>query len=331
MHFRWKTTALDLQMLAEARRSTEHTDVARSAILSSTWLAGVMALVTCATGCRLPFTEGPVSRSLVNCRQLSQKGVSALERGDSQTAESYLKEAVEVCEVDPEARRHYANALWQRGQRREALDQINEALRLSSDDDTLLVRAAEMRLALGEVENAQSFAGQALDLNPKSATAWALRGRVNLRAGQPRQALADLQRSLAFAPGNREVLMDLAETYRQLNEPQRALANLQALADSYPPGEEPQKVLHLEGLAMSALGRHDDAVECLATACSRDRPTPDLLVCLAEAELAAGHPADARGRVQQALLLDPRHSPSLALVERLDQLAARPATGAALR
>lgn len=299
----------------------------RGGARGAAWAAWLLMLA----GCRLPFSEGPVSRSLLTCRQLSQRGVSALERGDARTAESLLKQAVEACEVDPDARRHYANALWERGRQREALEQLHEALRLSSDDDRLLARAAEMHLALGDIDTAKAAVGEALDLNPQSAAAWALRGRVMLRAGQPRQALADLQRALAYAPDNRQILLDLAEVYRRLDEPQRALANLQSLADSYPPGEEPQQVLYLQGLAMSALGRHDDAVDCLARACGRDRPSPDLLARLAEAELAAGHAAEARSRAQQALLLDPRHAASLALLERLEQLADHRSSAAATR
>ena len=75
------------------------------------WLAIVLVL----TGCRLPGWEGPVSRSLADCRRLSQQGVVALDRGQQEKAETLLAKAVAACPVDAEARRRYAEALWRRG------------------------------------------------------------------------------------------------------------------------------------------------------------------------------------------------------------------------
>ncbi len=212
------------------------------------------------SGCRLPGREGPVPKSLATCRQLSQQGIAAAERGQQKQAESLLKQAVEVCPVDPEARRHYAEALWRRGARREAIAQLEEAGRLAGQDVTLLVRLAEMHLALGQRQLARQTAEQAIDLDPELSSAWAIRGRVTHAEGQARQALADFHRALGYAPDNRQVLLEIAELYRELNQPQRALATLHSLADTYSPGEEPQEVLHLMGLAYAALGRHEDAV-----------------------------------------------------------------------
>ena len=69
-------------------------------------LLPLVILAAVATGCRLPGTEGPVSRSLVTCRQLSQRGVSAMERGEYDSAETLLAGAVEACPVDVESRRN---------------------------------------------------------------------------------------------------------------------------------------------------------------------------------------------------------------------------------
>ncbi len=109
----------------------------------------------------------------------------------------------------------------------------------------------------------------------------------------------------------------IAETYRQLNEPERALLALQTLADRYPRGEEPQEVLLLEGLALSALSRYDDAARVLAQATQRERPTADLLCSLAQAELMAGRAPHAQYALEQALALDPNHGPSRALSARI--------------
>ncbi len=63
--------------------------------------AVVLATVLLA-GCRLPGRDGPVPQTLENCRRLSQRGVTALERGDQPQAETLLAQAVKTCPVDAE-------------------------------------------------------------------------------------------------------------------------------------------------------------------------------------------------------------------------------------
>jgi len=280
-------------------------------------LTVICLLAVLLSGCQVPGREGAVSRSLATCRQLSQQGVAALEREQVQQAETLLAKAVAACPVDPEARRHYAEALWRGGAVPEAITQLEEACRLASEDATLRVRLAEMHLVVGQLEPARQSAQQALDLNPKLPAAWAIRGRVMLAGGQPQEALADFHRALGYAPEDRQILLEVAELYRQLSWPQRALATLHSLADTYSPGEEPQQVLYLMGLAYTALGRYDDAVERLAAAAVRGAPTPEILSGLAEAELLAGHPAEAEAAAERALVLQPRHPASLELLDRL--------------
>jgi tetratricopeptide (TPR) repeat protein len=246
-----------------------------------------------------------------------------MEKGQRQKAEELLAKAVKTCPGDPEARRHYAETLWQRGACREAVCQLEGAARLAAEDAPLRVRLAEMHLALGEVEPAGQCAEQAIGLNPKLAAAWAARGRVKRAAGEPQQALADCHRALGYAPDDRQILLEVAELHRQLNQPQRALQTLQSLADTYSPTEEPQRVLHLMGMAYMALGRYDDAAESLKAALAREKPTPEILCRLGEAELLAGHPAEAAAAVEQALALQPAHQPSRSLLGRIE-LAQQP-------
>ena len=179
-----------------------------------------------------------------------------------------------------------------------------------------------MKLALGRRDEARQTVDEAIDLDPKSALAWAVRGRVLRASGEGRQALAALLRSLAQAPDDRQILLDVAELYRELNEPQRALQTLQNLAETYPPGEEPPRVLFLIGQAHRALGRHDEAAEQFIAA-ARAEPSAESLYALAEAQYGAGRPHEASVAAQQALALDPQHQPAQRLIEQL-RLAAQP-------
>jgi len=279
---------------------------------------GAVVLALFLPGCRLPNREGPVPKQLATCRRLSQLGVAAIERGKWDEAEKLLARAIETCPADPEARRHYAEALWRRGARREAVSQLEEAARLADGDAALHVRIADMRLAMGQMEPARRQAEQALDLDPKLSAAWGIRGRVMQTAGNTQQALADCHRALAYAPNDRATLLEIAELYRELDRPQRALAVLHNLADSYAPGEEPQQVLYLTGLAYMALERYDDAAESFSTAVVRGTPKPEIFYRLATAEFFAGRPTKAATAAQRALALDPQHPASHELLNRLE-------------
>ena len=246
-----------------------------------------------------------------------------MERGDYASAETLLGDAVKICPQDLDARRQYAEALWQRGERELAIEHVVKALLQSPDDLQLAIRAGEMQLAMGRLDDARHMADQVLDQNPAEPRAWTLRGRIFQSLGEPDRALADYHRALEFRRDDRETLLATAELYRTLNKPQRALATLTRLRESYGPLEEPQQVLYLQGLALAALGRNDDAGDCFALALERGPPNTELLYRYAEAQLATGRRIEADRTLEQALVLDPTHGPSRALRQHID-LAARP-------
>ena len=212
-----------------------------------------------------------------------------MERGDWQRAEELLSQAVRTCPSDPDARRRYAETLWHRGASREAITQLETAGHQATEDAEIAVRIGQFYLASGRLEEARKAADRALDLDPKLAAAWALRGKTLEMTGALKPALADYQRSLGYEPESAEVQLHIAELYRRLGQPDRALVTLHSLIDSNPPGEEPQNLLYLQGLALSALGRYNDAVESYTLAMQRGRPTAEILYRLAEAELSSGH------------------------------------------
>jgi tetratricopeptide (TPR) repeat protein len=271
-----------------------------------------------AAGCKtLGWQGGPVPEQVVTSREQSRQGVTAMETGHWDEAETLFRKAIEASPTDSETRRHLAEVLWHRGAADEALLQIEAAVRLNDSDATTTVRAGEMLLATGAVDKALRRADRAISLDPELATAWALRGRVFWQMGEPDRALADLQRALQFAPESPDVLLDLAALYRQRGENTRSLTTLHHLMDTYPVGEEPLVVLQLEGLTLSDLGRPQEAVESLTAACRRGPPNAQTLYYLAQALLASGRPEAAAAAAQQALAADATHEPSRQLLARL--------------
>lgn len=268
---------------------------------------GPLALLSCVAlccGCQLMNPQGAVSKQVALARQFSQRGMTAMERGDWTAAESLLAQAVKSCPSDWQSHQYYAEALWLRGDQTGALAHAEEALRIVPEDAALAVRVGEMHLAMGQIVRARELAAEALDLSPQLASAWALRARANEAAGDPDLALADYHRALQGAGTDRALLLDSAELHRRMGHPRRALALLTSLRETYAKGEEPAQVLYLEGLALAALGRNEDAIDSYTAALSRDAPTAEILSVLANAQIAAGRSEEAQQTRRMAQSLE---------------------------
>jgi tetratricopeptide (TPR) repeat protein len=286
------------------------------------WLLLGVTLAASA-GCAAFGQRGPKAQKMAACRELSRQGVSAMEMGHWQDAETLLQQALEAWPDDPDARRAMAETLWHRGAATEAVSHMAAAIRSRPTDATLSVRAGEMALAIGDRDAALAQAEHAIRLDPQLATAWALRGRAFWQLEQPDRALADLGRALEFAPTSTDVLLDLAVIYRDRGEPARCLTTLHHLHGIYPPGAEPQSVLVLEGLTLLDLGRPHQACDAFLAAAECGPANAQVLYYLAHAQYTSGRLTEATAAAQQALAIDASHQASRQL---LAQLAAhRPA------
>ena len=273
-------------------------------------------------GCAALRRNGPVPEDVAACRELTQQGVAAMELGKWEKAEANLTKAVKASPADSTTRHYLAEVLWHRGATDDALVQMEAAVRLDPTDAALAVRSGEMQLTTGATEKSLERAEQAIRLNPKLPTAWALRGRTYWRMNQIDRALADLQRASQYAPDSPEILIDIATLYRLRGQNDRCLTTLHHLLDTYPPGQESQRVLWMEGLALADLGRPQQAATSLEAAIRCGPPNADILFYLAQARLAAGDPAAAASAAEEAVALNAGHEPSRRF---LTQLATRPA------
>jgi tetratricopeptide (TPR) repeat protein len=272
--------------------------------------------------------RGPGAEEISAARELSRQGVAAMDSGNWAEAENLLKKSIITSPDDAATRSSLAEALWHRGAKQEALEQIEDAVDLDKSNARLRVRAGEMSLASGANEAALKYAERAIRSDPKLASAWALRGRCFQQSKQPDRALADLQHALDIAPDKSDVLLDVAVLYRQRGQASRSLTAVHHLLDTYPSAEEPQDVLMLQGLALLDLGRPQQAAEALAAAARKGPANADLLYHLAQAYSVAGHVDQATTTAQQALAQDASHQPSRQL---LTELAARTGPGETLR
>jgi tetratricopeptide (TPR) repeat protein len=261
--------------------------------------------------------EAAVSPKTIVSRQLCRQGIAAMERDQWDEAEPLLAKAVDVCPDASDARSKYADLLWRRNQRAQAVREMAEAVRLAPDDALLHVAYGQMQLALGNLDAAGEEADLALDMHPQLAGAWALRGRLMAQTGKHREALSDLHRAEGLDPKNVSYQLEIADLYLRLNEPDRALATLQSLSRAQPVQEEPVAALLLKGRAYSAMGRYNDAADNYLLASGGGAADTQTLFLLAEAQLRAGRPNEAVAAANKALALDPQHAASRHLLAQL--------------
>jgi tetratricopeptide (TPR) repeat protein len=290
-------------------------------IRRAVWLPCALTMTLVLAGC-VSLSKSR-DNNVVAARQLSLRGIDALQRGQLTDAELLLGRAIQMCPLDERMQCHYADTLWQLGLRDQAVAHMEEAVRLSGGNPDLTVRLGDMYLASGAVEQAAEQAEAAIQANRQLASAWALRGDVLRRQGKSEESLASYHRALSFQEHSPRVQLAIAETYRAEGRYGRALAPLRTLADGYPGGEAPQYVVFLQGLTLKDLERYDAAVERLALAASHGEPSADLLYHLADARLRTGDPVNARLAIQAALAKDPQHAPSRTLHEQIASLERR--------
>ena len=251
---------------------------------------------------------------------MSLKGIDALHCGRWDEAEALFADALHHNPSDERAHRHYAEVMWKRGQKKAAIQHMEESVRLSGGDATLLVQLGEMYLGQGDTEAAWECATEAIDANNHLPGAWALRGDIYRGQSNWDAALESYHRALTEQPHFPHVQLAAAEVYREQNRPQRALATLDSLASQYRPEETPPELFYQKGLSYKALGRYHEAVTVLTIASQRQETPADWLYHLAEAQHLAGNSANARLAVQASLAKVPDHSASLRLQDKLDRL-----------
>jgi tetratricopeptide (TPR) repeat protein len=277
----------------------------------------LLCLAVVNVGCRSLRSPSAADASLAAARSLSLQALDAQQRGQPDQAEALFASAVEQCPSDERARHGYARSLWQRGAQDQAVAHMEEAVRLSGNDPERLVELGDMYLHRGELRRAGQHADRAIVANAQLAAAWALRGQVQQAVGQRDAALASFHQALSRRASYPDVQLAIAAIYTQQSRPQRALATLQTLADSYPSGQVPDEVVVQEAFAYRALGRYQDAAGKLALVCERGAAPADLHCELARTHMLAGDSAAARQVVQAVLARDPHHAAGQALAMEL--------------
>ncbi len=299
---------------------------------------GLIVLISqTSAGCRhVPFYRmtSKASQSL----PYSREGIAAYERGDLETAEEKLFKAVELNGSDVETCRYYGETLWKRGKRVEAMDVLRDAADKHGpiDSQASLYRSlGEKTLLVDRPDQAVIWADKIVDLNPKSAVGWELRGKAYRALGKPQEALADFQRAVHFETDDRTLLREIASIQNEIGNYDAALATWQYLEQLYPTKREPAEVFAGKGRAYLGLGLLNDAQNAYEVAVKFAPNEPEYRVRLAETALARGDLRRANEIVAESKVVLPNEPELQKLYQRFnrenEQVAETPKDGLRLR
>lgn len=254
-------------------------------------------------------------------RLLTQQAIVDMQRGNWQEADRQLTQAIRQAPENAEARRHYAEVLWQCGKQEEAIAQLETAVRLAEGDAGMHIALAQKLLARDALAPAERHIARAIALDASSAEAWITRATLYQKQGRWQDALADLHRAAGLRPDDRQVLMETAHVHNALGQSDLALASLQAAAETCRAGEEPPDLLYALGTAYLANHRYQDAAGALARAMQKGCRQDDVAYLLATAYWAEGDAAAARQAAQLALQRNPHDARTQELMDRMRRVA----------
>lgn len=128
----------------------------------------------------------------------------------------------------------------------EAAGEYRQELRISPDHAAALVQLALMDVEESRLEEGETLAQRAIDLEPKNAQAHYAMGRVLLAKEQWRESAVELELARTFAPESANVRFHLANAYKNLGrlaDAHRENAAFEALKDKKEVLASPQEKL----------------------------------------------------------------------------------------
>ena len=279
--------------------------------------------VTSTSGCRIWHRGwGLSSASTIASRQYVQQAVESLQQNDPTDASQKLELAIETNPENAEARAMYADVLWKRGQRSEAIAEMERAVKNAEMTPNELIKLAWMYFEENDLANAARWVEKGLKRDAAIADGWLLRGKIDEARGKNREAIAAYHQAIYYNPEDYRANLMLSNVYLKARQPQRALETIQGISSKFAPNQEPVEVVYAEGMALYSLQRYSDATAYFAAAAAKNPRNPRFLEMLADAQFRAGQYDNALQTAQAGMKLEPQSEPCR---EILSQLAPGPA------
>lgn len=173
---------------------------------------------------------------------------------------------------------------------------------------------------IGAGDRGRAWLERAVELVPEDPASHELLGDLYVKLGEPDRARTSLECALELwkkrgDPPPVSAYVNLADTYRRLNQPQRALA---LLAEGLDRTGGAFELHNSRGVTLDALGREAEAIAAYREAVARAPHDADANFNLAVSLLGTGQRAEAVRRLQDALTLQPTFPKALSLLARLE-------------
>ena len=140
--------------------------------------------------------------------------------------------------VDPSNKLVEANNYWLRGATNAAMDAYIDVIDSVPNLPEVFRRIAFSLINLGRVDEALAYADRAVNADPFSADAWAIRGWALDWADRPGEALSSALHALELDPANSRAEAYLAEIYRSMGQTDLAFDLTEAILERDPNSAE---------------------------------------------------------------------------------------------
>ena len=278
-----------------------------------------VALVGSLAGAGCARQQSTVTARSETAERLSAEARQAKVRGDSQSAEHLLTEAVERNPGDCETRLELSEMLLAHGSTAAAIVHLQKLIDQNPDDPRSYVGLAEAMYMQRNLAEADRLVAQALELDARQTRGLLLRGKIEQTRGNDERALDDYYEVLACEPDHIEATMLVARLHLRHGDGRLAAPKLRTIVESRE--LEPRlrgSAQWLLGRCYSQDGRWTDAAQALAAGISSRRGTADEWLELADACWRGGDLPQAHAAVEQALRRAPTNTRALALLANLD-------------
>ena len=192
------------------------------------------------------------------------------------------------------------------GNLEEALANYKLSFQQNNTDIAPVVAAAEVMVAMGEVQQAQDYLQRHLKLAEHDPGAYEVAGRIAMRLKEPKKAINHFEQAIALDHKNKRYKEMLATAYFAAEDYAKAAAIIETLLkikEYNPPGW----ILAKLGDSDYALGRADDAVNAFKAATQKSPGNADYWASLAKANMLKGDTVATIKAANQARRIDKAH------------------------
>ena len=258
------------------------------------------------------------SDSSAQTQQIIQRVLAAEEKGDLQTAESILRQAVMRHPQNAEIRWELAKLLLERGSIDQAILHLEQLVEQRPDNELCCLKLATALYEQRNFTAAAPFVTLALSYNPNSTEALVLKGQLEERTGQLDRALETYHRALLNNPAAVDAVLRIASIQLRQGKPEQAAPLLRCAQEcSHVSASQKREIHWLLGTAYAQQERWPETVAELSEHGPMEQLKPDELYQLAYARYRAGDSAGAMQDAARALTLLPGHPSASRLYSQL--------------